>query len=90
MRGKNGPSAIVAPIASPSFPSQDGLLGDLLAIAGQPQEAHEIDEGRGEVVVPAELAGGVIVGEGVVVIVEAFAWNGRAGTRHCKCTGTWV
>lgn len=45
---RSGNSAtLVTSISSPQFPSHDDLLGDLLAITGQAQEAHEVDEGCG-------------------------------------------
>lgn len=73
VKGSRNSATLVTSISSPHFPSQDHLLGDLLAIAGQPQEAHEVNEGCGWVEAPAKLTGGVIIGEGVVVVVEAFS-----------------
>lgn len=59
------------------YPRQDRLAGDPLAVLGQAQEAHEVDETGGEVKLAAELAGGVVVGERVVVVVESLTWTGR-------------
>lgn len=44
VKGSRNSATLVTSISSPQFPSQDDLLGDLLAIAGQPQEAHEVNE----------------------------------------------
>lgn len=54
-------------------PRQDHLAGHHLAVGRQAQVAHEVDEAGGQVQLAAELAGGVVVGEGMVVIVEALA-----------------
>lgn len=51
------------------------LLWYALTVRGQTQEAHEVYEGSGEIEPAAELAGGVVEGECVVVVVEAFAWK---------------
>lgn len=47
VKGSRNSATLVTSVSSPQFPSQDDLLGDLLAIAGQPQEAHEVNEGCG-------------------------------------------
>lgn len=47
----------VAPVPGAPYPGLDGLPGHLLAVCGQAQEAHEIDEVGGEVQRAAQLAG---------------------------------
>lgn len=40
-----------------------------------PKGSHAFDEECGEVEAPAVLTGRVVIGEGVVVVVESLAWN---------------
>lgn len=60
-------------------------MRDPLAVLGQAQAAHEVDEAGGEVQLAAKLAGGVVVGEGVVVVVESFTWTQEGGVRGLFC-----
>ena len=65
----------MAPISSSFNPGQDGVLGDFLPVICQTEGSHAVDEECGEVDVPAVLTGGVVIGKGVMVVVEALAWN---------------
>ena len=65
----------MASISSSFNPGQDGGLGHFLPVISQAEGSHAVDEERGEVDVPAVLTGRVVIGEGVVVVVEALAWN---------------
>lgn len=68
------PSAtFVAAVAGPLHAAEDGVLGHPLAVPGQTQEAHEVYEGSGEVQLAAKLTGGVVKGECVMVVMEAFS-----------------
>lgn len=62
----------MASVSSALYPRQDNLAGHLLAVLGQAQEAHEVDEAGGEVQLAAVLAGGVVVRESVVVVVKSL------------------
>ena len=64
-----------AAVTRPQNASGDDLLGHPLAVLGQTQEAHGVYEGSGEIELAAELAGGVVVGECVMVVVETFPCN---------------
>lgn len=72
--GRSG-RPLAAPVAAVSGAldsSEDRLSGHALGVAGQAQETHEVDEAGGQIELPAVLAGGVVEGERVVVIMEAF------------------
>lgn len=62
----------VASISSALYPSQNHLMGDSLAVLGQAKEAHKVDETSGNVQLPAELAGCIIIGERVMIVVKPF------------------
>lgn len=47
-------------------------MGHSLAVLGQAQEAHGVDETRGKVQLAAKLAGCIVKGERVVVVVESL------------------
>lgn len=64
---------MVASVSSALYSGRDQLAGHCLAVLGQPQEAHEVDEASGEVQLAAKLAGCVVIRERVVVVVESFA-----------------
>ena len=49
------------------------FLRHCLAVAGQPDDVHQVDEERGRVEPPAVLAGRVVGREDVVVVVVALA-----------------
>lgn len=68
-------ATLVAAVPRSLDATVDHLLRRLPEVRGQAQEAHEVDEGRGEIELDAELAGGVVEGERVMVVVEAFAWK---------------
>lgn len=68
-------ATFVAAVTCSLDTSVDGRLRHHLAIRGQTQEAHEVYEGGGEVQLPSKFTGGVVEGERVVVVVEAFAWK---------------
>lgn len=65
----------VAPVSGALYSGHDRLVGHPLAVLRHAQVAHEVDEAGGEVQLAAELAGGVVVREGVVVVVESFTWK---------------
>lgn len=72
---------LVAAVTCSLGAGQDEVAGHPLAVLGQAQKAHEVYEGSGDVHLNAELTGGVVKGEGVVVVVEALAWQeGYKGT----------
>lgn len=71
----------VAPVARALYPRLHCLARDPLAVLGQAQAAHEVDEAGGKVQLAAKLAGGVVVGEGVVVVVESFTWTQEGGVK---------
>lgn len=60
----------VAAVSGTLHASQDHIAGHPLAVLGQTQEAHQVDETCGEVELAAKLAGGVVVGKGVVIVVK--------------------
>lgn len=66
-------ATFVADVACSLNASSDDILRHSLAVRGQTQEAHEVYEGCGEVELAAELTSGIVEGEGVMVVVEAFA-----------------
>lgn len=83
--GGRGPSAsLVAPVPSPNFPCQDRCLAYFLAVACQAEVAHEVNETCCEVPPPAVLAGGVVEGERVMVVVEAFPWGQKERERNVQ------
>ena len=43
--------------------------------------SHQVNEGRGDVELKSPLTGGVVVGEGVVVIMESLT-HGQQGDCH--------
>lgn len=63
----------VAPVSSALHPGQDHLRGHFLAVLGQAQEAHEVDETSGKVQLAAKLTGRIVKGERVVVVVKSFS-----------------
>lgn len=63
----------MAPITGALYPAVDQLTGHSLWVGRQAQEAHQVDETGGEVHFAAELAGRIVVGKCVVVIVEPLA-----------------
>lgn len=62
----------MAPVARTLSPGQHHIRGDSLAVLGQGQEAHEVDKTSGKVQLAAKLAGCVVIGERVVVVVKSF------------------
>lgn len=64
----------VASVSSALYPGQDHLTGHPLAVLGQAQEAHKVDEAGSEVQLAAVLTGGVVVRERMVVVVKSLAW----------------
>lgn len=64
-----------AAISSPFLARLDHLLRSLLSVGDQPQPEHEVNEPGGGVELQAQLAGGVVKGEGVVVVVETLTWE---------------
>lgn len=62
----------VTSISSALHPGQDQLVGRSLAVLGQAEEAHKVDETSGKVQLAAKLAGCIVIGERVVVVVKSF------------------
>lgn len=62
----------MAAVSGALYPGHDGLVGHSLAVRGQAQQAHEVDETSGEVQLAAKLAGRIVIGERVVVVVESL------------------
>lgn len=60
-------------VAGALFAAADDVGTDDLEVVGLAEPGHGVDEDGGEVEAPAQLAGGVVPGEGVVVVVEALA-----------------
>ncbi len=52
--------------------SEHSLFGHTLGISGQTKITHGVKETGGQVEFAAELAGGVVEGKRVVVVMEAF------------------
>lgn len=72
------PTSLATPVASVSgalYPGQDHLVGHSLAVFGQAQVAHQVDEASGKVHLAAKLAGSIVIGERVVIIVESLTCN---------------
>lgn len=65
----------VAAVTSALYSGHDHLVGHSLAVLGQAQEAHEVDETSGKVQLAAKLTGCIIIGECVVVIVKSFTYS---------------
>lgn len=65
-------TTFVAAITRAPYASTDRFLRRHPAVLGQPQEAHEVYEGRGEIKLAAKFTGGIVKGECVMVVVEAF------------------
>lgn len=65
-------ATFVAAITRSLNASNDQFLRNPLAVLGQAQEAHEVYKGSGEIELAAKLTGGVVKGECVMVVVEAF------------------
>jgi hypothetical protein len=68
-------ATLIASISSSFNPGQDGSLRHCLPVISQTNGSHAVDEECGEVEAPAVLTGRVVIGEGVVVVVESLAWN---------------
>lgn len=72
MRAARLSASLMAAVTSPNFSGHDYLLSHSLAVTGQAQVTHGIDESCGEVQSPAKLTSRVVKGEGVVVVMEAL------------------
>lgn len=59
--------------------SERSLFGHTLGISGQTKITHGVKETGGQVEFAAELAGGVVEGKRVVVVMEAFTWEIKPG-----------
>ena len=53
-------------------------MGHLLAVVGKAKSEHGVNEQSCEIQFPAIFAGGIVTGEGVVVIVEAFSNSSKS------------
>ncbi len=74
----------VASVAGALYPGHDRLVWHSLAVLRQAQVAHEVDETRGKVQLAAKLAGCIVIGERVVVIVESLAWKVRKSKQRTE------
>lgn len=70
-----------AAISSPGFPGLDHGLGCPFAVSGQPQPAHDVNEPGGWVEIQAKFTRRVVIGKGVMVIVEAFTWKTKGALK---------
>lgn len=69
------PSILATPVASVSgalYSAHDDLTGHFLAVRCQAQKAHEVNETSSNVQLAAKLAGCIVIGEAVVIIVESL------------------
>lgn len=66
-------ATFVAAITRSLYTSSYRFLLNPLAVLGQAQKAHGIDEGGGEVELTAKFTGGIVEGECVMVVMEAFS-----------------
>lgn len=62
----------MASVSCALYSGLDRLAGHSLAILGQAQEAHEVDETSGKVQLAAKLAGCIVIWERVVIVVKSF------------------
>ena len=67
--------------ASPGHPHLDHIRADGLAVIGLANECHAVNEVGGEVERVPPLAGAVVHGKGVVVVVEALTTNHKRDRR---------
>lgn len=68
-------ATFVAAVTRPLFACNYHFLWHPLTVRGQTQEAHKVYKGSGEIELTAKLTGGVVKGECVMVVVEAFPWK---------------
>lgn len=76
-------ATFVAAVARSLHAGGDRFFHHPPAVFGQAQEAHQVYEGGGEIELAAKLAGGVVEGERVVVVVKAFPWKTSAFIQTC-------
>lgn len=74
-------ATFVAGITRSLNTGRNNFLGNPLGVRGQADEAHEVYEGGGEVELAAKLTGGVVEGECVMVVVEAFSCSTESHQR---------
>lgn len=70
----------MASISSALSSGHDQLVGHSLAVLRQAEIAHEVDETSGKVQLATKLAGCIVIGEGVVIIVESLTCKARKTT----------
>lgn len=63
----------VTPISSALHSGHDHFMGHSLAVLGQAQETHQVDETSGKVQLAAKLTGCIVIRECVVVIMISFS-----------------
>lgn len=73
-------ATFVAAVARSLHASNDRFLRHPLGVLGQTQVAHGVYKGSGEIELAAKLARGVVEGERVMVVVEAFPWKAKRKT----------
>lgn len=62
----------MASVSGALYSGHDHLVGHPLAVLGQAHETHEVDETSGKVQLAAKLAGCIVIGERVVVVVKSL------------------
>lgn len=72
LKSRYDSATFVAAVARSLDARRDDFLRHLFGVLGQSEEAHGVYEGGGDVQLAAKLTGGVVEGECVVVVVEAF------------------
>lgn len=70
----------VASISSALYSGHDQLVGHSLAVLRQAEVTHEVDETSGKVQLATKLAGCIVIGERVVIIVESLTCKVRKTT----------
>lgn len=71
----------MASVSCALYSGLDRLAGHSLAILGQAQEAHEVDETSGKVQLAAKLAGCIVIWERVVIVVKSFTYSAERDKR---------
>lgn len=88
LEAEHSSTILATPVASVSralYSGQDDLAGHAFAVLGEAQEAHEVDETSGKVQLAAKLAGCIVIGEGVVVVVESLTcWTQEKDVRESR------
>lgn len=68
---------LVSDVTRSLHASNDCYFGNCLWVFGQTQSTHEVYKGSGEVEPAAKLTCSIVVGERMVVVMEAFSWKAK-------------